>query len=240
MQSIEPIFNDFWREKMSFRGNYHNFCTALEHVKTSGRLKPEKLWRVVHEPGSPLKWNESDRILVVHLAAERSPLVKQKVGEHFTTPFTIWCTLAPQLQFFWKTFKSSHPNYKGSALKRIQQYMGFPLDFITPYCIELWVKPSDLFRPCDNPAIDYSICDPHDHPDDKSSHASFLRNAELLYYPTGEGQPLFPWTRVGYTYDWYDLDNHVGASEFVIHSQSNVQVKSITNLEQYLTEAFVK
>jgi len=221
---------------------YHNFCIALENAIAQKNLNPAELWYVSmrHEP--PLFWDDSDddyKIIVAHLATNNSPLIKKSQGDSFSLDFNVWVTLLPQIKSFWKTFEVSHPNYRGTTLKRIQQYMGFPLDFITPYCVEMSVRQSDLFRPCNNPKVEYisdprnPIIDPH-FPFDLNKHEKFMKEAETLYYPDGEGEPLFPFTKLGYTYDWYDLTHPVGASEFVIHKGAQVKIHSVQSIDEYL------
>lgn len=47
-----------------------------------------------------------------------------------------------------------------------------------------------------------------------------------------EGQ--YPWTRLGYTYDWADNGEEYGLSEFVVRKNSDVKVAYTVDLETML------
>ena len=42
-----------------------------------------------------------------------------------------------------------------------------------------------------------------------------------------------PWTRLGYTYDWGASQNHIGLSEFVLRKGANLEVDSVTAVNDY-------
>ena len=42
----------------------------------------------------------------------------------------------------------------------------------------------------------------------------------------------YPWTQLGYTYDWGSA-NHHGASEFDVRTESTLIVNGITSIEDY-------
>ena len=42
-----------------------------------------------------------------------------------------------------------------------------------------------------------------------------------------------PWTRSGYTYDWGASQNHIGLSEFVLRKGANLEVDSVTAVNDY-------
>jgi hypothetical protein len=44
---------------------------------------------------------------------------------------------------------------------------------------------------------------------------------------------VYPWTQLGYTYDWGNPESEVGLSEFVIRKGSTVVIKSVSNLDEY-------
>jgi len=43
----------------------------------------------------------------------------------------------------------------------------------------------------------------------------------------------YPWTRLGYTYDWGNPCHEVGLSEFVIKKDAEVIVEDIETVEEY-------
>jgi len=44
----------------------------------------------------------------------------------------------------------------------------------------------------------------------------------------------YPWTRLGYTYDWGDSATHVGLSEFILEQNATAVVESVTSTVDYL------
>lgn len=148
------------------------------------------------------------------------------VGENITTSWgETWVTLAPEIQTFFKNHVSSDTNFT----LRAAQLLGLPANNSNTYFVELWVKPESLFRPTpDNEINDTtaSLVFPADASTDYKNW--FNGNIIYSYYPM-----KYPWTRLGYTYDWGST-NHIGLSEFVIKHNSTVTVESVTPTVEYL------
>jgi hypothetical protein len=158
---------------------------------------------------------------------------------------------------------------------RIAQLLGLPpSDATNKVCfLEMWVSPSDLFRPSPDPEItdtaaeidfpsvkyktrfrQYSTtemvfadmnCDPAQCPACNewnqcgfTSYENYIRNRRKYIYTVASP---YPWTGLGYTYDWGNPDNHVGLSEFVINgkkadgSKISVGIKAVTDTAAYFT-----
>jgi hypothetical protein len=138
------------------------------------------------------------------------------VGQNVTTPWGYtWVTAVPEIQTFFKNNVSSDANYT----MRAAELLGMPADISYRYFIELWVKPDQLFRPApDNEITDTTtqLTFPLNATDDYKTW--FNSNIISSYYPM-----KYPWTRLGYTYDWGD-STHVGLSEFVLMQNATVTV----------------
>ena len=52
--------------------------------------------------------------------------------------------------------------------------------------------------------------------------------------PPYTGDHPYPWTGLGYTYDWGNPDSEIGLSEFVILGGSTVGVDAVIPTEEYL------
>ena len=92
------------------------------------------------------------------------------------------------------------------------------------------MSPQSLFRPTpDNEINDTSaqLAFPASATADYKTW--FNSNIIYSYYPM-----KYPWTRLGYTYDWGNTQSHIGLSEFVIKQNSTVTVKSVTPTTEYL------
>ena len=138
-----------------------------------------------------------------------------------------WVTAAPEIQVFFKDHVSVNVDYT----LRAAQLLGLPANTTNTVFVELWVKPETLFRPTpDNEVADSTatLYFPSGTADDYMDW--FNSNIISSYYPM-----KYPWTRLGYTYDWENTVTHVGLSEFVIKQNSTVTVKSVTPTAEYLT-----
>lgn len=104
---------------------------------------------------------------------------------------------------------------------RLAQYLGLPSDTDKNKIMLLNVTPGDLRRPSMDPEID-----------DRSAQLEWSAAADTAYQAWFEGNmdytvDGYPWTRLGYTYDWGDPFNHVGASEYIIREGAYIEVYQI-------------
>lgn len=156
-------------------------------------------------------------------------------GECPNYKYDSWVTVVPELKAF----------FAGSAPQpmRVAQLLGLPPEAGTAnhpnsysYLLELWVSPKDLFRPCPDTEISDTVCE-LDFPLD-TFHTPDLANlvratagpdsGQFMRYPDWfanqkshvytPGAHPYPWTRLGYTYDWGG-GQRVGLSEFVLHGR---------------------
>jgi len=107
---------------------------------------------------------------------------------------------------------------------RLEQLLGLPPDDGKQWFVELWVWPADLFRPAPDPEITDQGAG-LDFPDSASpEYRAWFDDLRSKSY----GENGYPWTRLGYTYDWGSPDDHVGLSEFVINKGAPIEVRSVT------------
>ncbi len=149
------------------------------------------------------------------------------VGENVSISWgDTWVTAAPEIQRFFREHVSSDANFT----VRAAQLLGLPANTTNTYFVELWVKPQMLFRPTpDNEITDTtaSLMFPANATVDYK--AWFNSNIIYSYYPM-----KYPWTRLGYTYDWGSTVDHVGLSEFILKQNATIMVKSVTPTVEYL------
>ena len=50
---------------------------------------------------------------------------------------------------------------------------------------------------------------------------------------TSYGENGYPWTRLGYTYDWGNPKSEMGLSEFVIRKGATVEIRSSSSMDDY-------
>ncbi len=154
-------------------------------------------------------------------------------GKTFTTSsnqaFMSWVTTAPEMLDFLKkhNFSSS-----ASLHLRIAQVLGMPPDSENDYFVEFWVYPEDLFRPTPDPEINDHEANLYFPGGVSQNYKTWFLNEMSNKYDTTTTN-AFPWTRLGYTYDWADPLHEVGLSEFIIDTSSVVSVQKIYSSYEY-------
>lgn len=176
-------------------------------------------------------------------------------GECPTYKYDSWVTVVPEIKNF---FGVTVPQPL-----RVAQLLGLPPEYAVAgdpkeakYMLELWVSPLDLFRPCPDTEISDTVCETS-FPMDAfrmlalnnkvrategaeygvfKTYSSWFNNRTRNVYTSGSSP--YPWTRLGYTYDW-GSSNHAGLSEFVLHgrkddgSSISVGIKSVKTTAEY-------
>jgi hypothetical protein len=150
-----------------------------------------------------------------------------KVGQPIAVSREIWVTTVPEVKNFCK-------QHKVQGALRLEQLLGLPPNNGKTKFVEMWVWPADLYRPSADPEI--SDCEaetdfrtPNKFIEVSNEFRTWYNDLKAQSY----GENGYPWTRLGYTYDWGKKKNHVGMSEFVILPGSTVEINSISTTEEY-------
>lgn len=125
--------------------------------------------------------------------------------------------------------------YSDNMTLRMEQLIGAPPQSNKTYFTLMWADPDDLYRPCADRSIDTATAS-LEFPEGTDDEYIERFNSKITssYYPH-----RYPWTRLGYTYDWADNGTEYGLSEYVIKNGSTVTVeRTYTNKEffDYITE----
>ncbi|MCX6991964.1 MAG: VCBS repeat-containing protein [Kiritimatiellaeota bacterium] len=170
------------------------------------------------------------------------------VGQYSTfTNSQSWVTLVPELKNFCRS-------YAGTNLcLRLKQLLGLPATGANDTIVEYYVDPQYLLRPSRDPEITDREAEVEFRAN--TSYAAINTNysawfqSEIIghnYGMTNNAQNSFPWTQLGYTYDWLKTGNNImGLSEFVVpgkmlydhytNTEVRVYVVSITDATNYAT-----
>jgi hypothetical protein len=192
--------------------------------------------------GNPdLVWNEDKSRLLVVTWKSKSDYEKYyekrtQVSNDLNHP--LWITSAPQVKTFCHNYLRENPKATDDQLNlRLKQYLGLPPDSDQKnyLFVELWVNPKDIFRPCVDPEINDSKCDlkiPLCFPAVANipDYGAFYQN---LYFKSFRESSRFPWTGLGYTYDWGNHESKVGASEFILTPNTPYQIKQAVTTGEY-------
>lgn len=122
---------------------------------------------------------------------------------------------------------------------RLKQLLGKSPDFPGTYFTVFWAEVKDLYRPAFEPDVNGNMMNTSfssEFENDDSEGAVWFRH----WFDKTRGQAYserggFPWTRLGYTYDWGRADGgKYGLSEFIVRDGARIDVKFTRS-----TKAFV-
>lgn len=149
-------------------------------------------------------------------------------GGEMTLSRPVWVTLVPGVRDFCRGYSKRGLD---RLVLRLEQLLGLPPDRDKELFAELWVKPEDLYRPCPDPEIN-----------DRACSLEFPRSSALSLDPAYRqwfegnfdyGEQGYPWTRLGYTYDWSKRRKKVGMSEYVAWEGAVVSVIQVVSTAEY-------
>lgn len=189
----------------------------------------------IDESNNELVWKEinGEKYLLVASWKADTKYYKndEKTGFYNTGNYPIWVTAAPELQN--KCQDKKFGRKEGLDL-RLKQLFGLPPNVEKKYFVEFWVRPKDLFRPCPDEEITDENCDLIFPENTSEEHQAWVNDLRLASYYNAEWDHNYPWTQLGYTYDWNKKNkNHVGLSEFVIGKDADVIIKGFVPTEEY-------
>jgi hypothetical protein len=173
-----------------------------------------------------------------------------------TAPADTWITVAPNLKKFCQDYVTSNGNDPDQLKLRLEQRLGLPPNSTYDSFVEFTIDPKDVskfFRPCDDPSTSTNTCDPASPPKPYEVRANLnalkpgnnqaiekywlLSNYYWSYAPSHE----YPWTSLGYTFDWAPKEEgsddfvRVGESEFVVAAGTPIQFVSAADTAAYCT-----
>jgi len=221
-------------------------------VETTKHPKPSAistgLVPIVHStPG--LRWDAQGRVLMVIWTKQQ--YYEESIGKPYTFTYgAVWLTAVPRLQDFCRSLRLPPDELD----IRLRQLLGLRPDAAYDAFVQVWIDPKDFFRPCADPEITDRECTLNltvdDSTNDQCPWKDSFQNQTSAKWITATQDHLtwmcdnwtrsfpanprdgFPWTGLGYTYDW-GQPNPVGQSEFVALQGTTVVIESITGTEEY-------
>ncbi|HEX5717155.1 MAG TPA: hypothetical protein VF179_13405 [Thermoanaerobaculia bacterium] len=199
-----------------------------------------------------LRWDQQGRVLMVTWTKKK--YYDGKIGQAYTlpekpNPVTVWLTAVPYLQEDCRGW-----NLPPQDLPlRTAQVLGTPppAEGGNDSFVQMWVDPRTFFRPCPDPEITDRECQVSldGRAVDRSGgcpwskdqlSGAFVRVSDehidwmcANWEGTYKGTNKFPWTALGYTFDWGDLLHPQGQSEYVAPPGTTVWIESISSMEEY-------
>lgn len=174
-----------------------------------------------------LKW-QNGKVLMVTWTKHGS---SYPVGDTVTTWWSeTWVTAVPEIKDWYK----KNPVANDKLTLRTEQLLGMPPNTGYLYFVEMWVNPADLQRPAYDNEIDDNVCGLYFTSSASADYISWFNDNILSSYFPQPQDWQYPWTRLGYTYDWGNKQNEIGLSEFIIKKNSKVIVNSKSMTAEYI------
>ena len=193
--------------------------TVIDRDASDYRASIDDAAVIEPEERLPLRAITKERVRVVTWIPEGYK-DEYAAGEEITLRWgEAWVTLEPEVRERCQNFGSVKQT--GRLTRRVQQLLGLPPKDETRYFVTFEVAAVDLFRPCARPDVATTSCEkpPKDY-SMSGAHAEFYANQTMRSY-RDRG---YPWTRLGYTYDWNPDSGEYGASEYVVRKDAPVRI----------------
>ena len=158
----------------------------------------------------------------------------------------VWVTVVPEVR------DSCDDWADDEQVMRLRQLLGLQPTYPAAWVIEMRVPATSMFRPTADPAISTrTLCDTAQDPDCPLSfpagvdaaHVRWFADKMLSTWKMPNGYPRsgvddfarlgYPWTRLGYTYNWHPGSPRYGASEYVVRPQTRAVVTSVLSVADY-------
>ena len=188
--------------------------------------EPDEVYPLVTlVPGEPMAtWNEDGRVLLLtwHDEPESYPQGQDVTLENSE----VWTFTDGEIRSWYQ----SEGQDAASVVLRLEQLIGLPRDSGYTHVSALWVQPEDLLRPayCTD-AADEHMDNYFSGQTDSDYLTWFEANIEWSYT-----QSAYPWTRLGYTYDWSLYGDEYGLTEFIICPGSEVTVEFTQSTQEFI------
>jgi hypothetical protein len=152
-----------------------------------------------------------------------------------------WVTAEPHLQQFCAAFARDHRPDEAALIRRLEQRLGLSPASSKAYFVRLRLDHPDsavVFRPCSDPAPNEGNCFVGPPANTPTEYQQWFFNQYYGSY----GRSLiseFPWTALGYTFDWAPVRRgasgfeRIGESEFVIRKGAPFEIIEAVTTQQY-------
>jgi len=203
------------------------YSNAVANASNVVASKIERDLTIISTDNTNLTWRTNSitgirEVLVASYMTAYAATHFYHVGQYST--FTnanveAWVTVVPELKNFCR-------NYTGTNIHlRLKQVLGLPATSANDTIVEYYVDPQYLLRPSRDPEItdqeaevSFRTNTPYAAAVSTNYTAWFQTTIETRNYGMTNGVwTAFPWTQLGYTYDWLKTGNNImGLSEFVV------------------------
>ncbi|AXY74225.1 hypothetical protein D3H65_09670 [Paraflavitalea soli] len=214
------------------------YATAIDDAMITENIERiDTLWPISNA-NSRLQWKTVHGKQYVLMATFMRFPSSYPEGDSITTTWgDAWLFIPQQMKMrIGGSFKAD-----SDTLLRICQLLGLPPvnSRTNTHIAEMWVPADSLQRPAGNPAINTTAANEVLISGASPSYTSWFNNYIIYaYYHTLTSATDFhyPWTRLGYTFDWAPTAHEVGLSEYVLRANTGCWVNKTRTASGYFKE----
>lgn len=232
---------------------WHRYLAAVAAARRPEASKISKDLLPISRDASRLQWRDGRVLMVTWTKSVHFPRPPYERGYAFPLYGDTWFTVVPAIREFCQGFRG------GDLDLRLRQRLGLPPDDANDVFVELWIDPQDIFRPCPDPAISDSQCQvgiplvdaapvsgetpwpcPPASPQLSGkfvtvdpAHLHWMCKNWRHSHENPDPKDNYPWTALGYTYDWNARGDHRGESEYVALGGTRVVFERRVGTEEY-------
>lgn len=209
---------------------------------TGCKKEPSKTYEELYSDAvKDAAFADEDEILPLVLLNENDPMTTWKDGkillltwhnypDSYPEGETVTIQWGPVWTFTDKEIASHGKEFSDDPEMRLKQLIAFAPDSEHSTVTGFWVDPQNVKRPAyqTDPTVGNMTNDFGESVDEEFK-AWFDDNILWSYYYGN-----FPWTRLGYTYDWADNGTEYGMTEFIVKSGAEVKVEFTETTEEFL------
>jgi hypothetical protein len=209
------------------------YAAALQDAKVAEPAEIVDTLTAIVPDNAELSWQD-DRVLVVTWTSWNG--YDGLVGQETKLGREVWVTAVPQLQSFCQSYAATDSS---PLVLRLEQLLGLPVNNGKTRFVQMWVNPADMLRPSPDGEVDDTVAELEmpspEHfasQQDYEFHRDWF-NLQMSLQAYDDPSKGYPWTRLGYTYDWGNPESEVGLSEFVVAAGSMVGIEAVSDNETY-------
>lgn len=209
------------------------YAAALQDAKVAEPAEIVDTLTAITPDNPDLTWQE-ERVLVVTWTSWNG--YDGLVGQETKLGREVWVTAVPQLQSFCQSYAATDAT---PLILRLEQLLGLPANNGKNRFVQMWVNSADMLRPSPDGEVDDTVAElempgPERYPSqqDYEFHRDWF-NLQMSLQAYDDPSKGYPWTRLGYTYDWGNPASEVGLSEFVVAAGSTVMIEGVSANEAY-------
>jgi len=207
----------------------YNAATKLAMIADSTRNIDTLMTLTAANP--VLKWKTIHGKNCVLMATFTNDLQGYPVGDSTRTTTETWLFIPGQMQYRLRG-KMTH---KTDTILKLNEMLGLPPVSGDTHIAQFWVQVDNVFRPAGSPDVTIPKASGTLSLNASPEYKLWFNNYTITSYfkPLTGNEVYYPWTRMGYTYNWAPGANRVGVSEFVLNANSGIWVEAVYKASDY-------